>query len=279
MLPTIHQSINKYCQITIAICTAFTLTGCETSDSSLLDLETLFPQEVITATLPDDQLNEIPSDQTITVTNNTGTGTAPDTDTNINTITTPIVVTDSQIPLELALLTEGEILTESRFGGTGDPVQDSFSFSISDYELTPDGELGVLQTLSGNNITICTYIFLSTQYMCLRSFDLNINDRVWHLFTMQSRTNGSGIFEFCTIENTEDDCLNKLIENPDGTTVVTITSSNTAGLLPDASPYFSYENQAIVNTRSSEIFIDPHYIRTMNSMMDSLVHGNNEISE
>jgi len=255
-----HQtSTLSSCRLPLAIALSLFITACETDDSSILDLDSLFPTEAVSlATRPD-----APTPPDIQG------GSEVDTESpgNINAPAAPVELTSAQIPIELALLTEGEVFVDARFNGGGDPILDSFRLSASDYELSPEGDFGAIRSVSDNIITVCTYIFVTAQYMCLRSFDLEVNNRVWHLFTMRDDTNGAGVFEFCTVENSVDACLDKLIENPDGTNTVTISRSNAAAIVADASPYFAYENQATLTYRSTKPVVEEHYISAMNALV------------
>jgi len=266
MFNTAFITVNNYLKLPVAAALGLCLIACDTDNSSILDLDTLFPQDVISQT--------VAGGEDDTNTGGTGSGnTTEDTTqdaelpTNVNSPVAPIELSENQIPIQLALLTEGEIITQSRFNGTGDPIVDRFTLPTSGYELSPDGQIAALRAVSGSTITVCTYIFQSAQYMCLRAFDLALDDRVWHLFTMQSNTNGSGVFEFCTIENTENDCLDKLIANPDGTAAITINRANALAQFPDASPYFAYENQATLSSRSTNIAVRSHYVDAMHSLV------------
>lgn len=242
------------------------ITACESSNGSLIDLSSLFPETIVTnpafsgadtnpETTPnptEDIVPEAPQDDDII------TETPPDT--------------SNRISPELELLTRGDLVFESRFFGPGDPIQDVFNFTTSDYDLLADSDnVGALINITDTLSTICAFDTSTRQYVCLRAFDLQLNERVWHLFELDSASTGTGVFEFCTEQDTEEACTNKLIDNPDGTDIVTIRSSNELALLPNAAPYFAYGEQGTVNgavnRQASFSAADGSHLITINALV------------
>ncbi len=246
-----HQSTNRNVRLLAAVALPLFLTACPTDNTSLLDLESLFPAEVFTAT------------------NENGQITVPTQTEMVNGVQPPVVevttanpsdqlsdVSLNRVPAELQPLVGGAITFTSRFDGTGNPIEDVFQFSPEDYELlTGDNNPGALSVVANPTISVCTFIPATNQYLCLRSFDLQLQNRVWHLFNLQSETTGSGVFEFCTEADSQQACSDKLFSDPDGTDEVTISRSIAQAFAPRAAPYFAYGEQGTVTRQSSSVVI------------------------
>jgi len=248
MIRTESRISNRAQRLLFAVCLPMVITACESNDSSLLDLDGIFGSDSATSTiLTNDDSNEIAEEQAVVSTS---------------------FASNSGVPAELEILTRGRLRFESRFDGSTDPILDDFEFTEADYEFFPDQGLGTLATVVGTNVSICAYINETAQYLCFRSFDGGSAGRVWHLFTMQSATNGSGFFEFCNESVEDDECRDELFSAPDGSDTVTITPLNAAAAsLPDASPYFAYGEQGTQSRQSISATIGEHHLNTINAFL------------
>ena len=109
----------------------------------------------------------------------------------------------------------------------------------------------------------------------MRIFDFELNQRVFHLFNLQTDTTGAGIFEFCDQNDSPEACTDKLFNDPDGTDIVTITPSNEFALLPNASPYFAYGEQGTVSRRTHTIALSEDLEQIMKAMTTAAENSNN----
>ncbi len=233
------------------------LTACEPDSQSLIDPSALFSPIAIAANPANnvDPTESEPGPDPVTdpVTNpgnepTTETPTGPTTPASPPTAPStpssppPTVGSTSTADEALQLLTRGPINVSMRFNADNTLVTDQFSFSESDYDVTSGG-LPVLSTLDTVGPAVCSFVEATQEYLCLRAFDFQLINRVWYLYSLDNSTSGSGVFESCDANDTQDACSSNLTGNPDGTITVSIGANIGFENLPNPAPYLAYGAQ------------------------------------
>lgn len=181
-------------------------------------------------------------------------------------VTPAVEITPAGISPELALLTTGPITFSMLFDGATTATVDTVTFTEADFDVG-DGDLPLLATIDDSGVIVCSFVGFSDEYLCLRAFDLQLTDRVWNLFSFDTASSGSGVFEFCDANDTDDVCTEMLFATPDGEVTVTIGAIAEFASLPAPAPYLAYENQATVSLeRVNLIGLSADYADTVTAL-------------
>jgi len=178
---------------------------------------------------------------------------------------------NGDMPQDLAYLFGRLVTFSARFNVGNSAIVDEVSFANADFDFT-DGGSPYISTIDTFGPVICAYVDTTGQLLCLRGFDFDLNERIWHLFRMGSSVRGDGIFEYCEPEISRDECSDKLLSDPDGEVEITVSAAAANASVSSPAPYFSYAEQGTLERADAYPALTSEYaeaVKVINSVVDA----------